>query len=393
MLDFNFYSPTKFYFGREREKEVGKVLKEWGGTRVLLHSSGGSSEKSGLMDRVRQAMDAEGIYYVELKGVVPNPRLSLVREGIELCRKEQLNFVLAVGGGSVVDSAKAIALGANYDGDVWDFYSKGIKAGKVLPIGTIITLAATGSEASNSSVITNTDDPDNWIKTGFNADEIRPTFSIMNPELTFSLPNYQKAAGATDIMAHALERYLTNTVDVDLTDKLTEGLIQSVLSAIQEALADSEDYEAHATLMWAGTLAHNNLLGLGREQDWASHQIEHQISAHNDMTHGAGLAVVMPAFMAYTLDKHVDRYYLFATRVMGVQPNPYRKKDTAKEGIRRYRDFLRSIGMPTTLEEIGLKEEDLPQVIKGVRKNNGDKTGYLQPLTEEDIVEMLKLAV
>lgn len=392
MLDFEFFSPTKFYFGRGQEERVGEACLAVGAKKVLLHSSGGSSEKSGLMDRVRKSLEDVKIEYVELSGVVPNPRLSLVREGIELCRAEKVDLILAVGGGSVVDSAKAIALGVPYSGDVWDFYVGGVKPQEALPVGTILTIAATGSEASNSTVITNTDDPDNWIKTGHNSDWVRPVFSIMNPELTFALPAYQLAAGIVDIFSHCFERYVTNTRDVDLTDRLIESVMQALIVAAQQALADRSDYNAHATIMWAGTLAHNNILGLGREQDWSSHQIEHQLTAYNDITHGAGLAVVIPAFMEFTLDTNIQRYYQLATRVLGVPEDIYHMRAVANMGIRRLKDFFQSIGMPITLEEIHVDPQDLEKIVRGIKKNNGEKTGYFQPLTEADVVELLKLA-
>lgn len=392
MLDFEFYSPTKFYFGKDKENEVGSIAKAYGFKKILLHHSGGSSEKSGLLDRVRRSLDAENISYVELSGVVPNPRLDLVREGINLCREEYVDLILAVGGGSVVDSAKAIALGIPYEGDVWDFYAGKAKAQVATPIGTIITIAATGSEASNSTVITNTDNPDKWIKTGHNSDLVRPLFSIMNPELTFSLPDYHLAAGAVDIFSHCFERYVTRTENVDLTDRLIESVMKSVFISIKQALANRSNYEAHANLMWAGTLAHNNVLGVGRQQDWSSHQIEHQLSAYNDMTHGAGLALVIPAFMLYTLDGGVERYYLFATRVMGVTDDPYDKRSVALEGIERLKNLFSSIGMPVSLEEANIDKNDLTTIVDGIRMNNGDKLGYFQALSKENIVELLKLA-
>lgn len=390
MLNFEFYSPTKFYFGRESENRAGEALKKAGAKKVLLHTGGGSAERSGLMDRVRKSVREAGIPFVELAGVVPNPRLEKVYEGIELCRREQVDFVLSVGGGSAADSAKAIAAGVPYEGDVWDFYSGKALPEKVLPVGTIITLAATGTEGSNSSVISKEEDGIIY-KRGLNVDEIRPKFSIMNPELTFTVPPYQKAAGITDILSHILERYISNTENVNLTDRMAEAVMQAVIQAAPAALADPEAYEPHATIMWAGTLAHNNILGVGREQDWSSHQIEHEISAAYDATHGAGLAVIFPAFMEYTLQTNVRRYAQFASEVMGVPANPYEPENVAREGIRRFKEFLKEIGMPENLRAFGAKEEDIPQLAKRVKRTNGDKVGFFCPLSNEDIEEILRM--
>ncbi len=393
MLDFIFQSPTKFYFGKNMETRVGEAVKETGATKVLIHTGGGSAERSGLLDRVRASLTEADIAFVELAGVVPNPELSLVRKGIDLGRDEGVDLVLSVGGGSAADSAKAIAVGIPYEGDVWDFYSRQAVPEKSLPIGTIVTLAATGSEGSSSSVISNVTD-DGVIKRGLNHDLIRPTFSILNPELTYTVPEYQLAAGIMDIMSHVLERYISNSVDVDLTDRLCEAVLQAVLSAGPRALADRQDYSAHATLLWAGTLAHNNILGVGREADWGTHQIEHEISADYGATHGAGLAVIFPAFMTYTLDVNVNRYAQFATRVMGVPTDPYHPEAVAKEGIRRFSEFLRSIGMPDRLEAFGTKAEDIERLARNVkRNNNGEYVGFFKPLTQEDVENILRLCL
>ncbi len=390
MLDFSFYSPTKFYFGRNTEEKVGKAVREVGATKVLVHYGKGSAERSGLLARVRQSLTEAGISFIELGGVVPNPELSLVYEGIGLGREENVDLVLSVGGGSAADSAKAIAAGIPYDGDVWDLYEGTARAEKVLPVATILTLAATGSEGSNSSVISKVT-PDGVLKRGFNSDLIRPVFSILNPELTFTVPNYQIACGTTDILSHVLERYISNTEDVDLTDRLSEAVMQAVISAAPRALANNEDYDSHATLLWAGTIAHNNLLGVGREQDWSTHQIEHEISADYKVAHGAGLAVIFPAFMTYTLQTNIPRYQRFATRVMGVPDDPYHPEAVAKAGISRFRSFLWEIGMPSTLRTFGCKEENLPGLASRVRRTNGDKVGYFQPLSNEDILNILRL--
>lgn len=391
MLDFQFYSPTKFYFGKNAESNVATGLKEFGAKKVLIHYGGQSAKKSGLLDRVKNHLHEASIEFVELGGVVPNPRIELVYEGIELCRKEEVDFILAVGGGSVADSAKAIAVGVPYEGDVWDFYRRKAVVNKALKVATIITLAATGSEASNSSVITNENDTD-VKKTGINSDLIRPVISMLNPELTFTLPAFQIAAGATDMLSHCLERYITNTEYVDLTDRMLEAVMQSILIACPQALRNREDYEAHATLMWAGTIAHNNVLGVGREQDWSSHQIEHALSAFNDVTHGAGLAIIFPAFMKYTLHTNMDRYSQFATRVMGVPADTYNKEAVALEGIQRLENFFGNIGMPTRLHEIEVEKDNLSEIVSYVRMN-GDSLGQFQKLNLQDIHKILEIAL
>lgn len=392
MLDFTFQSPTKFYFGHDTELKVGEAVRETGAHKVLIHYGSGSAERSGLLNRVRKSLADAGIASVELGGVVPNPELSLVYEGIELGRREQVDLILSVGGGSAADSAKAIAIGIPYEGDVWDFYSSDAKPEKGIPVATILTIAATGTEGSPSSVISNVT-ADGVLKRGCDSQLIRPVFSILNPELTYTLPNYQLAAGATDMISHILERYISNTVDVDLTDRMSEAVMQSVISAAPRALADNTDYDSHATLMWAGMVAHNNILGVGRQQDWSTHQIEHEISADFQVTHGAGLAVIFPAFMTYTCKTNVNRYVQFATRVMGVPDDPYHPEAVAKAGISRYKDFLSSIGMPLELRAFGIKEEDIPGLAARVRRNNGDYVGYFQPLTTSDIEEILRLCL
>lgn len=389
MLNFTFYSPTKFYFGKDAELRTAEAVKALGVKKLLLHSGGGSAERSGLLGRIRSVLQSAGLAFVELKGVVPNPRLELVYEGIELARREKCELILSVGGGSVADSAKAIAAGVPYAGDVWDFYEGKAVPERVLPVATVMTLAATGTEGSNSSVISKTDENGIVYKRGLNHDALRPAFSLLNPELTFTVPAYHKAAGITDILSHILERYISNTEDVDLTDRLSEALMQTVIQAAPQALQKADDYAAHATIMWAGTLAHNNLLGVGRQQDWSSHQIEHELSAAYDCSHGAGLAVVQPAFMAYTLKTNVRRYAQFAVRVMGVPENPYHQEATAAEGIRRFRDFLRSLGMPDNLRAFGMKEEEIPLIAARVKRTNGERLGFFQPLDQADIEAIL----
>ena len=304
MNNFTFYSPTYFSFGKDAENKTGALVKRFGGSKVLIHYGGGSVVRSGLLDRVKRSLENEGVPYVELGGVKPNPRSGLVYEGIELCRKEQIDFVLAAGGGSVIDSSKAIAAGAVYDGDFWDYYC-GKRIEKALNIGTILTIAAAGSEGSPDSVITN---ENGMLKRGASGDAIRPKFSILNPALTQTLPAYQTACGITDIMAHLYERYLTNTPEVEVTDRLIEALLLTMIHEGPRVIEDPDNYDARANIMWAGMMAHNNSCGVGRSQDWNSHNIEHELSALYDCAHGAGLAVTMPAVFRYVMGHNVMRF-------------------------------------------------------------------------------------
>ena len=360
MNNFQFYSPTEFVFGRGRENEAGYYVKKHGGTNVLLHYGGGSAIRSGLLDRVKQSLEAEGLTYAELGGVKPNPRDTLVYEGIRLCREKEIDFILAVGGGSTIDSSKAIAMGVPYDGDFWDFYS-GKQPKAALPVATVLTIAAAGSEGSGDSFITKERD---GLKRGTGSDLIRPRFSIMNPELTCTLPPYQTACGATDIMAHVFERYFTNTTEVEITDRLCEAVLLTMVKETPRVIADPANYNARANIMWAGTVAHTNLVGVGREQDWNSHGIEHELSALYDCAHGAGLAVIMPAWMEYVYSHNVLRFAQAAVRIWGCQMNFEQPEQTAREGILRFRRFLHSIGMPLTFAELGAKGEDIPALVE-----------------------------
>lgn len=390
MENFTFYSPTKFAFGKDKENETGKLVKEFGGSKVLIHFGGGSVVKSGLLDRVKKSLDAEGISYVELGGVQPNPIDTKVYEGIELCRKNGVDFILAVGGGSVIDSSKAIALGVCYDGDFWDFYSYKTQPKAALPVGTVLTIAAAGSEGSPDSVITKTD---GMHKNGFGNDLIRPRFSVLNPALTQTLPAYQTACGATDIMAHVCERYFTNTTDVETTDRLCEAVLLSMINETPKVIADPDNYQARANIMWAGMVAHNNIVGVGRAQDWNSHGIEHQLSALYDCAHGAGLAVIMPAWMKYVYKHDVMRFAQFAVRVWGCKMDFSNPEKTALEGIAAFRSFLDSIGMPSKISEVGGKEEDIPQLVKLFGLPEGGKTGGFVQLSSEDVANIYKLAL
>ncbi len=389
MDNFTFYSPTFFVFGRDTEKETGRYVRQFGGSKVLVHFGGKSAKSSGLLDRVEKSLKEAGVSYVSLGGVKPNPRSGLVYEGIELCRKEQVDFILAVGGGSVIDSAKAIAAGVVYDGDFWDFYA-GKPIEKALPVGTVLTIAAAGSEGSPDSVITK---EEGMFKRGASGNAIRPRFSILNPALTETLPPYQSAAGITDIMAHLYERYLTNTKEVEVTDRLIEALLLTMRHEGPRVIADPHNYEARANIMWAGMMAHNNSCGVGRTQDWNSHNVEHELSALYDCAHGAGLAVTMPAVFKYVMKHDVMRFAKVAVRVWGCQMDFDHPEVTALEGIGALRSFLISIGMPKNFAELGAKETDIPALVSQLCNGDG-RPGYIEgfvKLDEKDCAEIYRL--
>lgn len=388
MDNFTFYSPTKFVFGKEMEAQAGALVKEFGGSKVLLHFGGKSAEKSGLLGRIRNSLKEAKIDFVELGGVHPNPLDDLVYEGIDLCKKNGVDFILAVGGGSVIDSSKAIALGVCYDGDFWDFYSGKAEPKAAIPVGTVLTIAAAGSEGSPDTVITK---KDGMIKRGYGNDLLRPRFSILNPALTQTLPAYQTACGATDIMAHVCERYFTNTKNVETTDRLCEAVLMSMIHETPKVIADPNDYEARANIMWAGMVAHNNIVGVGREQDWNSHGIEHELSGLYDCAHGAGLAVIMPAWMDFVYKHDVMRFCQWAERVWGCKMDYENPENTAREGIKRFREFLHKIGMPINFAELGAKEEDIPTLVEKFGLGSG-KTGGFVHLTSSDIAEIYKIA-
>ena len=389
MDNFTFYAPTYFSFGKETEMDTGKYVRRFGGSKVLVHFGGGSVVRSGLLDRVKQSLEAEGLAYVELGGVKPNPRSGLVYEGIELCRREGVDFVLAVGGGSTIDSAKAIAAGVVYDGDFWDFY-QGKLVTKALPIGTVLTIAAAGSEGSPDSVITY---EDGMFKRGATGEGLRPKFTILNPALTQTLPPYQTACGVTDIMAHLYERYLTNTADVECTDRVIEALMLTMINEAPKVMADPNDYQARANIMWAGMMAHNNCCGVGRSQDWASHDIEHELSAIYDCAHGAGLAVVMPAVFTYNMQHNVMRFAQAAVRVWGCQMDFAHPERTARAGIEALRSFLISIGMPRNFAELGAKEEDIERMAHSACHGDartGSIGGFVS-LNQQDVENIYRL--
>ena len=391
MNDFSFYSPTKFVFGRGAEAQVGALVRAFGGTKVLLHFGGGSVKRNGVYDAVVKSLEAARIGYVPLGGVQPNPRSGLVREGIALCRKEGVDFVLAVGGGSVIDSAKAIAFGTLYDGDFADFYfGKDVKnqpqVPKALPVGTVLTIAAAGSEGSANSIINL--EPGN-LKRGATGDALRPKFSVLNPEITFTLSPFQTACGLTDIFAHVVERYFTPTKEVEITDALCEAVMRTVVKEGAKVMANPRDYDARANIMWAGTVAHNNVCGVGRAQDWSSHGIEHELSALYDCAHGAGLAVVMPAWMEYVMETDIARFARFAECVWDVREGL--PLEMAKEGVRRYRTWLKSIGMPQNFAELGAKAEDIPALVEKLGLK-GNTLGAFRPLNDADVAGILRIA-
>ena len=389
MNNFTFYSPTCFVFGKESENQTGSYVKRFGGSKVLIVYGGGSALRSGLIGRVQDSLRAENIPWQLLGGVQPNPRSGPVYEGIEVCRKEGIDFVLAVGGGSAIDTAKAIAAGAVYDGDFWDFYS-GKPIEEALPVGTVLTIAAAGSEGSPDSVITL---EDGMFKRGASGDAIRPKFSILNPALTQTLPPFQTAAGITDIIAHLYERYLTNTPEVEVTDRLIEALILTMVHEGPRVIADPDNYDARANIMWAGMMAHNNSCGVGRTQDWNSHNIEHELSALYDCAHGAGLAVTMPAVFTYVMEHDVMRFAQIAVRVWGCQMDFAHPEVTAKAGIEALRSYLTSIGMPKNFDELGAKEEDIPQLVQALCFGNGREgsiSGFVT-LDQEDCTNIYKL--
>jgi alcohol dehydrogenase YqhD (iron-dependent ADH family) len=376
--------PTKVIFGKGQEENVGAEIAAYGTKKVLLHYGQNSIKKSGLYGRIIKSMEDAGLDFIELSGVQPNPILNLVHEGIELCRKENVDFILAVGGGSVIDSSKGIGIGVKYNGDVWDFYA-GKPVENCLPIGVVLTIPAAGSETSPNSVITNEDGD---FKRGIGAQVMRPKFAILNPELPMTLPPYHMACGAVDIMAHVMERYFTNIPNVKYTDRLCEATLKTVIENIPKVLADNKDYDAWAEIMWAGSLAHNGLLGTGRAEDWGSHMIEHEISGIYDVAHGAGLAVVFPAWQQYVYKKDINRFAQFANRVWGVEYKPTDLEGMALEGIAKMKSFFSSIGMPVSLKELDIPADRIDEMATKVLCK-----GDFLPLTPEHAAAILRIAL
>lgn len=392
MLNFNYWNKTRIIFGKDTHKEVGEHINPLG-KKVLLHYGGKSIKSNGVYQDVIKSLEENNVDYIELSGVKPNPRVSLVREGIELCRKEKVDFILAVGGGSVIDSAKAIAIGVDYEGDVWDFYEKGVEIKSALPLATILTIPAAGSESSTGTVITN---EEKQLKLSCGAELLRPEFSIINPEIYYTLPENQVANGVCDMMSHIMERYFTNTIHTDLTDGLCETTLKTIMKNGLILNKDNKNYDAWSEIAFAGNLAHNGLLGLGREQDWASHQIEHELSAIYDVSHGAGLSVVTIAWMKYVYKTNLAMFVQFAVNVMGVEGSFRDEESIALEGIDKLREFFVKMGLPVTLEELDIDESNLELMAKkATNYNDGQefKIGGLKKLGWEDILEIYKLAL
>lgn len=388
MIDFTYCAPTRYIFGRNAEIQAGEQLSALGAKRVLVVYGGGSALRSGLLDRVVDSLNASEIESITLGGVQPNPTDLKVSEGIKICREQRVDAVLAVGGGSVIDTAKAIAAGAVYDGFFWDFWDGKAVIDNALPIGVVLTIPAAGSEGSGNSVITLTPQMRKIsLRTDF---WLRPKFALLNPELTFTLPPYQTAAGIVDMMAHILERYFSPTADVQTTDRVAEGLLLAIMEEAPKVMAAPNDYQARANIMWSGTLAHNGVCGCGRAEDWSSHGMEHELSALYGVTHGAGLAVVFPAYLTYMSYHKPHKVAQLATRVLGVSDNSDMTQ-MALEGVKRLKSFFRSIGMPVTLRELGIENPDIPELVKRLHRNKGEKMGSYLPLTAKESTEIYSL--
>jgi len=392
MKDFMYYAPTEVVFGEQSEEQVAALVKKYGGTKVLVHYGGKSAVKSGLLDKICTLLREGGVAYVTLGGVVPNPRLSLAQQGIELCRKEGIDFLLAVGGGSVIDSAKCIGYGVPYEGNVWDFYLGKATPTRMLPVACVLTIPAAGSEMSESSVITNENGD---VKLGYSNNLSRPKFAIMNPRRTFTLPPYQTAAGVTDMMMHTMERYFTKDDDMDLTTDIAEAMLRSMKNAVFAVLKNPEDYRYRAQIMWGGSLMHNGLTGCGFSDDWATHQLEHELSAMFDATHGAGLAAVWPSWARYTMHENLRRFVRFAVNVMDV-PNDFTDPEgTALKGIEAMERFYHAIGMPINIKELigrDVTDDEIREMTRKCSRDYQRTCGQLKVLKAEDMEKIYKMA-
>ena len=392
MKDFNYYAPTEVVFGKQSEEQVASLIRKYGGKKVLVHYGGSSAVKSGLLDKICGLLGEDGIEYVTLGGVVPNPRLSKVREGIELCQRENIDFILAVGGGSVIDSAKAIAYGVCFDGDVWDIYLGKAQPTAMLPVASVLTIPAAGSEMSEASVITNEDGD---LKLGYSNDMSRPKFAIMNPCRTFTLPPYQTAAGVTDIMMHTMERYFTKDDDMTLTTELAEAVLRTMKDCVFAVLKNPADYRNRAQIMWGGSVAHNGLTGCGISDDWATHQLEHELSGMFDVTHGAGLAAMWPSWARYVMHENLSRFVRFAVNVMGV-PNDFTDPEgTAIKGIEAMERFYHDIGMPTNIRELigrDITDEEIKEMTRKCSRDFTATCGCLKVLKADDMEKIYKMA-
>ena len=393
MKDFNYYAPTEVVFGEQSEEQVAVLVKKYGGTKVLVHYGGKSAERSGLLDKICGLLTEGGIPFLKLGGVVPNPRLSLAKQGIELCRQENIDFILAVGGGSVIDSAKCIAYGVCMEDDVWDLYLGKAEAPKtMLPVASVLTIPAAGSEMSEASVITNENGD---IKIGYSNNMSRPKFAIMNPRRTMTLPPYQTAAGVTDMMMHTMERYFTHDDDMDVTTDIAEALLRSMKNAIFAVLKNPEDYRYRAQIMWAGSVMHNGLTGCGQKDDWATHQLEHELSAMFDVTHGAGLAAVWPSWARYVMHENLSRFVRFAVNVMDV-PNDFSDPEgTALKGIEAMERFYHAIGMPINIKELigkDITDEEIKEMVRKCSRDYQRTCGSFKVLQAEDMEAIYRMA-
>ena len=392
MKDFKYYTPTEVIFGKESEGHLVEMIKKYGGKKVLLHYGGKSAERSGLLASIRTMLNEGGVDFVELGGVKPNPRLQMVRDGIALCKKEGVDFLLAVGGGSVIDSCKAIGMGMRYDGDVWDIYARKYAPKESLPVGVVLTIPAAGSEMSDASVITNEDGD---LKIGFGSSICRPKFAIMNPVRTFTLPPYQTACGATDIMMHTMERYFGSVDDMTLIDNIAEALLRTVKDSVFHVLRNPEDYRNRACIMWASSLGHNDLTGDRSYSDFATHQIEHELSAVFDVAHGAGLAAVWGSWARYVMHANLPRFTRFAVEVMGCEMNYANPEETALAGVAAFESFCRSVGMPSNLHELGLgdiTEVQMHEMAVKCTQNDTLRIGGLVRLYAADIEKIYAAA-
>lgn len=390
MNNFVFYSPTEFVFGKDTEGQVGALSQKYGARKVMIVYGGGSAQRSGLLDRVKVSLDKAGLSWCELGGVQPNPTDGKVYQGIELARKENIDLLLAVGGGSVIDTAKAIAAGVPYSGDFWDFFEGKAKVEAALKVAVVLTIPAAGSEGSGNAVITK---EATLQKLGIKVPGLlRPVFSIMNPELTYTLPPFQTACGAADMMAHIMERYFSNTPDVELTDRISEGVLKAIIEEAPKAMKNPQDYGARANLMWAGMVAHNDTCGVGREEDWSSHALEHEGSAVYGVAHGAGLSVIFPAWLTWMTTHNLPKLVQFAVRVWDV-PAEGNPEAVALEGIRRLRRFFSSLGLPITFRELGIPEPDIDLLVNNLHRNKGELLGNYVKLTRQDTAEIYRLAL
>lgn len=392
MQDFNYYAPTEVVFGKDAEGRLVEMIRKYGGKKVLLHYGGKSAERSGLLGSVREKLNEAGIPFVELGGVKPNPRLTLVKEGIKLCRREGVDFLLAVGGGSVIDSSKAIGYGMKYDGDVWDIYARKYQPKETLPVGVILTIPAAGSEMSDSSVITN---EELGLKIGYSDNLCRPKFAIMNPVRTFTLPPYQTACGATDIMMHTMERYFGKVDDMTLIDNIAEALMRTVKESVFHVLKNPEDYRNRACIMWASSLGHNDLTGDRSYADFATHQLEHELSAMFDVAHGAGLAAIWPSWARYVMRENVSRFQRFAVNVMGV-PNDFANPEaTALAGVEAIEEFYHAIGMPTSIHELigrEITDDEIKELARKCSHDDGRTIGGFKKLDRHDMEQIYIMA-